>query len=673
MGKKLLEFIVLRKIAGGRFVGENMNNQLSKSGRLQALLLLIFTGLVFQAQAQAATYTVTTTADSGAGSLRTMIASINAAPTGSADAITFSIPTSDPGCAGGVCTITLTSGEIAIQKIGNSTLTISGTGASSLILSGNNTNRIFTFTSGGVGSSVTLNGVTVSGGKAAYGGAIFTNAGTFNISNSTFTGNAATGSAGGGAIYCSCKITNSTFTNNSAAGGQGGAIHIQGNGFTMANSIISGNNANDGGGIFDQYGSMSITNSTISGNNSAYGGAISFDSAGSDYISNSTLSGNTTTVHGGAIYEFYSSVYLTDTTITNNSSPNGDGGAMFIDRGSFYFTNCTVSNNYSKYEGGGIYAYTANVYESKMLNTIVAANTSTTTSKDYYGPFQSLGNNILGDDTGATITGTTTGNQVGTTTAPINAKLAPLASNGGFTLTRALLAGSPAIDAGTNTSSGSNVVPGLDQRGAARSGATDIGAYEVNSGFVANLPNGYTNLVYGSQIVPDKGNFTYSVTAGSLPPGLNLTTTPVAGGTVSVSGTPTMSGIYNFTVTGTDGVNSTTTYYTITILAPTAAGTMVGGRVTEANGRGIFRALVTMTDAQGNQQQAFTNQQGYYQFEDVTSGQVYVFTAMHRRYMFDQPNQVQFVGEEQDGINFVGTTNGIFPGNIWNLPTKRIE
>ncbi len=646
-----------------------MNNQRSKTDGLQFLILIIFISLSFQARAQAATYTVTNTNDSGAGSLRALIASTNAAPTGSVDTITFSIPTNDSGCASGVCTIILTSGEIAIQKIGNSQLTISGTGAGNLILSGNNTNRVFTFTSGGAGSSVTLNGVTVSGGRAGYGGSIFANAGTFNISNSTFTGNAATGNAGGGAIYCSCKITNSTFTNNSASSGQGGAIHIQGNGFTMANSIISGNSANDGGGIFDQYGSISITNSTINGNTSAYGGAISFDSAGSDYISNSTLSGNTTTSGGGAIYEFYSSIFLINTTITNNSSSNGNGGALYDDRGNFYFTNCTVSNNSSKFDGGGVYAYTANVYESKFLNTIVSANTSTTGATDYYGPFQSLGYNILGDGTGATITGMTTSDQVGTTASPINTKLAPLAYNGGFNLTRALLAGSPAIDAGTIASNGNNVIPALDQRGAARFGATDIGAYEVNSGFAANLPNGYTNLVYSSQIVPDRGSFTYSVTAGSLPPGLNLT----GGGTVSVAGTPTMGGTYSFTVTGTDGINSTVTNYTITILAPTAAGTTAGGRVAEANGRGIFRALVTMTDSQGNQRQAFTNQQGYYNFSDVAGGRVYVFSAFHRRYQFDQPNQVQFIGEEQDGINFVGSPSNIFRFDIWNLPTKEIE
>ena len=116
-----------------------MNSQL-QTKNTPLLILAVFIGLIFQVQVQAATYTVTTTADSGAGSLRAMVIATNAAPTGSTDTINFNIPTSDASCTGGVCTITLSGGEIAIQKLGNSTLTISGTGADKLILSGNNTN-----------------------------------------------------------------------------------------------------------------------------------------------------------------------------------------------------------------------------------------------------------------------------------------------------------------------------------------------------------------------------------------------------------------------------------------------------------------------------------------------------------------------------------------------------
>ncbi len=54
--------------------------------------------------------------------------------------------------------------------------------------------------------------------------------------------------------------------------------------------------------------------------------------------------------------------------------------------------------------------------------------------------------------------------------------LGPLANNGGLTFTHALLPGSPAINGGTST--GPIAIPGSDQRGFARAGLTDIGAFE---------------------------------------------------------------------------------------------------------------------------------------------------------------------------------------------------
>jgi hypothetical protein len=59
----------------------------------------------------------------------------------------------------------------------------------------------------------------------------------------------------------------------------------------------------------------------------------------------------------------------------------------------------------------------------------------------------------------------------GTTFA--DAKLLPLADNGGPTQTAAIPADSPALNAGTSTGA-----PATDQRGFPRVGAVDIGAYE---------------------------------------------------------------------------------------------------------------------------------------------------------------------------------------------------
>jgi hypothetical protein len=73
----------------------------------------------------------------------------------------------------------------------------------------------------------------------------------------------------------------------------------------------------------------------------------------------------------------------------------------------------------------------------------------------------------------------------------IDAKLGPLQDNGGLTLTHALLAGSPAVDAGDNAT-----CPTTDQRGVARpvdgdqdgTDVCDIGAYEAPEG--TSTPSG---------------------------------------------------------------------------------------------------------------------------------------------------------------------------------------
>ena len=66
---------------------------------------------------------------------------------------------------------------------------------------------------------------------------------------------------------------------------------------------------------------------------------------------------------------------------------------------------------------------------------------------------------------------------------------------------------------------------------------------------------------------------TYAITAGTLPPGILLTTAGV------ISGTPTTAGTFNFTVTKTNGGRSDARAYSIfvQIAAPTLASTLAGG------------------------------------------------------------------------------------------------
>lgn len=85
------------------------------------------------------------------------------------------------------------------------------------------------------------------------------------------------------------------------------------------------------------------------------------------------------------------------------------------------------------------------------------------------------------------------------------------------------------------------------------------------------LPNGTVGTSYSQSFTAGSGTapYSYAITAGSLPPGLTLSSS-------TVSGTPTQSGTFTFTVTATDsasvgsgGPYSVANSYSITIGAPT--------------------------------------------------------------------------------------------------------
>lgn len=125
-----------------------------------------------------------------------------------------------------------------------------------------------------------------------------------------------------------------------------------------------------------------------------------------------------------------------------------------------------------------------------FANTIIAGNSATAGQPEIYfnaGTITSNGNNLVGDSPGDS-----TDTMMPVTYQPsdiqnMNPLLGALLPNGGGTPTRALLAGSPAIDAGNNAQaidpSNAGAPLSRDQRFYLRiAGATvDIGAYEFNA------------------------------------------------------------------------------------------------------------------------------------------------------------------------------------------------
>lgn len=88
-------------------------------------------------------------------------------------------------------------------------------------------------------------------------------------------------------------------------------------------------------------------------------------------------------------------------------------------------------------------------------------------------------------------------------------------------------------------------------------------------------------------------------------------------------------------------------------LAPTAALVNVGGRVIKADGQGIGKVFVTITDTTNLTYQTQTSSFGYYRFSDIPVGSTYVITVWHRKFVPNAVSQVVSINDAQDNIDFI--------------------
>jgi Right handed beta helix region len=464
----------------------------------------------------AATFTVTSKADNGSGTLRKTIANAN-----SGDVIRFNVSG----------TITLTSGELLINK----NLKVTGPGASKLTISGNDSSRVFHI---GSSKTVTISNLTIANGRISVdnskGGGIL-NSGKLALNNCAISGNGIEGNnyqgdgiyndgtltitnctvsdngfkldfidGFGGGIYNTgtLTVTNTTVSNNRVGAdlsqSTGGGIYNTGT-LTVTNCTISSNFSQiEDGGIANEGGAANVSNSTISHNDVVAGsGGVGNRVGGMMTFTNCTISDNLSEERGPGGIANNGTMTLNNCTISGNEAGGGgDGGIVNAGLSTMTINNCTISGNVG-YDtefgpgGGGIWNFgtltvnsstiTGNstagdgggIYNEDMAtlsNSIIAGNGD---DADVFGALTSQGYNIIGDVSDATIT-PTTGDQFGTSAAPIDPRLEPLADNGGPTQTHALQPDSPAIDQGNSDEN-------TDQRGVARPQGTadDIGAFEL--------------------------------------------------------------------------------------------------------------------------------------------------------------------------------------------------
>lgn len=435
--------------------------------------------------AEASTIVVTTPGDSGTGSSCTLRQAIGSANNDDAsgsscvagsgdDTITFAGNITAP--------IVLSGGQLLIA----SNVTIAGSGQT---INGGGQSRVFYAYSS---HNVYLSNLTITGGNADKGAGIL-----FDYDDSS--GNSAKrrhAPANKPSAPYTLSLTDVTVTNNTSTFDGAGITFFGQNGgiLEIDRSTISGNTVNAtenyaSGGLYVNGAIASITNSTISGNRAT----------GSDaYVT-------------GGIYAYNTYLYATNTTVAGNSASGTSdiaGGVSFSSnaQGNKYgfFADSTITGNNAVGTSGAIvggvliggYSY-GNL---GAANTIIAGNTGGAPNAVVVTGAFHPASDLLGTELQATYQGN--GNVFSASPG-----LGPLANNGGPTRTVALLAGSPAIDAGDNALIPQGATD--DQRGAGFNRivntTVDIGAFEVQGAVVA-----------ATTTVPTLSTWTSTLLAGAL-------------------------------------------------------------------------------------------------------------------------------------------------------------
>ena len=424
------------------------------------LMAAIFALAIVGRPAEAATYTVTKVADTNDGtcdsdcSLREAIGAANAA--GGADSISLPAGTYTLSIAG-LAEDANATGDLDITG----DLTINGAGSATTIIDADAIDRVFHILSS---ATVNLNDITMRNGDPGFalGGGIHNDSGTLTLTNSVVDGS--TAAQGGGILN---DLGETLMLIGSTVNGTLAGTGIQNNGTaTLTNSTITNNMGGNGGGVGvgnALFPTLTVIDSTISGNTATVdGGGIRMAFGGILTVTNSTVNNNTAQVGGGIVIGFGTAT-LTNVTVSGNTGSLRAGGIDTLGAdGVHTLTNVTISGNSSP-TGGGFH----NISSTVTFNNTIIANQAS--GADCAGDAITTGGNNLDSDNTC---GLTDPDDV----PNVDPMLGPLQDNGGLTDTHALLAGSPAIDAGDDTA-----CPATDQRGVVRPQGPqcDIGAYEA--------------------------------------------------------------------------------------------------------------------------------------------------------------------------------------------------
>jgi uncharacterized repeat protein (TIGR03803 family) len=540
-----------------------------------------------------ATDTVTSTADSGPGTLRTVIAGASAG-----DTINFSVGLGP--------TITLTSGEILINK----NLTITGPGSTNLTVSGNSSSRIFFISTG----TVSITGLTLAdglaqggnggntnlggggGGAAGMGGAVYINNANVTLTDVTFNDNQAIGGSGGtsssgsnlgggGGGGIATRAAGNGGAGAAAAGGAGGSGGNLGGVGGVAGSSAPSSGGNGGQGAGGGGGGGRTNGGGANGGTSPFGGGGGGSGAGTagGTAGNGGFGGGgggggvglTAQQGRGGTAGTFGGAGSNSASATSSGAGGGGGGlggAVFINLGSLTIDSGTYTNNTGTHglstgnkgqgKGGallintGVTAKLATGQVAFSGNSATEALNTATDNNNIWGalscittvaPAITAPTSVCPNSTGNTASGpagesaygwTITG---GTITAGSTSQTVSFTAGASGTV---MLSLTITDGAGCQASNSANVSIG---------GSVTVGP--------ATIPNGTAGVPYSQQFTPSSGA-TFSET-GMLPTGLTLSSSGL------LSGNPTQTGSFPITVTASVGGCMGSQGYTLVINCPT--------------------------------------------------------------------------------------------------------
>ena len=338
-----------------------------------------------------------TAAQDGQVSLREAIVASNtnaavgdaAAGNGDGDIIRFS-----PSLAG--LTIQLTGGELEISN----DLRIQG-GSNNITIDAQSQSRIFNIDSTEL---VSIGGISLTGGSAQEGGAIFTaGSGATVLNEVTLSDNTAFGD-GGGAVFVESGEFFATDSVFSEKPGRREILEVAEQSIQADGSVgffggqMLGNRANraggaieivdgeffsrdlDVGGVGDGDGNVAgILGAVVPGTGPGNGGGLHVTGEARTIINGGSWVGNSAASEGGALWnQANSSMFLNSVVITDNLTfGEGQGGAgIFNNGGSLAITGGDISDNEAlgvSGSGGGIFTTAGNV---NLRNVTITGNTA---------------------------------------------------------------------------------------------------------------------------------------------------------------------------------------------------------------------------------------------------------------------------------------------------------